>query len=166
MSNFIHPSDFFSLFAELCLAMLGFQVVATAIGRRVSGNWTIEDKERFHMMVLSGMQGLLFSVIPFFVLTNHEVTFADWNDLYALTFWFYIVFVIFYYNRFNKYIDMPEMDNRIVKVLYVYCLFPLIGYILCYLGMLNEYIDRAYYAIICHTMLASFFGFIRLFKYQ
>ena len=163
---FIHPSELFGLFAEVCLALLGFQVVATAIGRRVSGNWTVEDKERFQLMVLAGIQGLSFSLFPFFIFTNHDVSVVDWGVLYAYSFWYYAAFLVFYFKKFSNFLQMPEMDNNIVRALYFYSLLPCLGYLLWYLGLIDHVLDRVYYGMICHLLVASFIGFMRLFKYQ
>ena len=79
MDIFFHPVDVLSLFAEVSVGQLGFQVVASAVGRRGGGeSWSKGDTRLFFVMIFCGVFALTLSFSPIFLISELP-TFSEKN---------------------------------------------------------------------------------------
>ena len=69
MDIFFHPADVLSLFAKVSVGLLGFQVVALAVGRR-GGDCSKGDIRLFLAMILCGIFALTLSFHPIFLISE------------------------------------------------------------------------------------------------
>ena len=50
-----NPFDIFTILAEVTVGLMGFEVIALAVGRRSTGIWSESDDIRFKLMFYSGL---------------------------------------------------------------------------------------------------------------
>ena len=71
MEPVFNPFDVLSLFAEVVVGQLGFQVVAVTVGRRGGGsNWSKGDTRLFFAMISCGALAISLSFSPIFLISE------------------------------------------------------------------------------------------------
>ena len=168
MDIFFHPVDVLSLFAEVSVGQLGFQVVASAVGRRGGGNWSKGATRLFLAMIFCGIFALTLSFSPIFLISELQ-PFSEKVDN-ILYFSSLLIFFVSYIALF-KFIPANWRDpdfSKKKKVIIFVGSFIMINFFIQSVWLLDFYnfkIKLFYYNII-FFMLESFFFFTRLMLHQ
>ena len=72
-----------STLAEVSIAFAGFAGVVAVFGRRSSGQWSAQERNRFVALLSSSFTALLFSVLPFVLLAIPISESMCWRSLSA-----------------------------------------------------------------------------------
>jgi len=166
MDIIFEPIDVLSLFAEVAVGQLGFQVVASAVGRRGGGeSWSKGDTRLFFVMIFCGVFALTLSFSPIFLISELP-TFSEKNVDNILYFSSLLLFFVSYIALF-RFIPANWRDphfSKKKKVIIFVGSFIIINLFIQSVWLLDFYnfgIKLFYYNII-FFMLVSFFFFTRL----
>ena len=168
MEPVFNPFDVLSLFAEVVVGQLGFQVVAVTVGRRGGGsNWSKGDTRLFFAMISCGALAISLSFSPIFLISESPL-FSENNIDKMLYFSSFTLFIISY---FLLFIFLPtnwkDPDFKKIIVVYVgtFNIFNNLIQISWILNFIDFGIKLFYYNIIYFSIM-SFFFFTRLMTHH
>ena len=96
MEPVFDPFEVVSLFAEVIVGQLGFQVVAVAVGRRSEdGPWSSGDTRLFFAMIGCGAFAISLAISPIFLISELPI-FSESNVENMLYFSSMILFFVSY----------------------------------------------------------------------
>ena len=162
------PFEVVSLFAEVIVGQLGFQVVAVAVGRRGrGGSWSRGDTRLFFAMISCGGLAISLAFSPIFLISELPI-FSESNVDKMLYFSSMILFFVSYVALF-KFLptNWKDPDFKNIVIIYVGS-FVIINLLIQSVWLLDIYdfgIKLFYYNII-YFCIMSFFFFTRLMTHH
>ena len=167
MEPVFNPFDVLSLFAEVVVGQLGFQVVAVTVGRRGGGsNWSKGDTRLFFAMISCGALAISLSFSPIFLISESPL-FSENNIDKMLYFSSFTLFIISY---FLLFIFLPTnwKDPNFKKIIVYVGTFNIINNLIHISWILNifDYGIKLFYYNIIYFCIMSFFFFTRLMTHH
>ena len=168
MEPIFNPFEVLSLFAEVVVGQLGFQVVAVAVGRRGGGSdWSKGDTRLFFAMISCGAFAISLAFSPIFLISELPI-FSESNVDKMLYFSSMILFFVSYVALF-KFLptNWKDPDFKNIVIIYVGS-FVIINLLIQSAWLLDIYdfgIKLFYYNII-YFCIMSFFFFTRLMTHH
>ena len=169
MEPVFNPFEVLSLFAEVVVGQLGFQVVVVTVGRRGGGtNWRKGDNRLFFAMITCGALAISLSFSPIFLISESPLFSENNIDkmLYFSIIYFIYNFLFFCFLDFYQLIGKILILKKII-IFYVgtYNIFNNLIQISWILNIYDYGIKLFYYNIIYFSIM-SFFFFTRLMTHQ
>ena len=168
MESVFNPFEVLSLFAEVVVGQLGFQVVAVTVGRRGGGSDRSKgDTRLFFAMISCGALAISLSFSPIFLISESPL-FSGNNIDKMLYFSSFTLFIISY---FLIFIFLPTnwKDPNFKKIIIVYVgRFNIINNLIQISWILNiyDYGIKLFYYNIIYFCIMSFFFFTRLMTHH
>ena len=168
MEPFFDPLEVVSIFAEVIVGQLGFQVVAVAVGRRGRGGpWSSGDTRLFFAMIGCGAFAIAIAFSPIFLISELPL-FSESNVDKLLYFSSTVLFFVSYLALF-KFLptNWKDPDFKNIVIIYVgsFVILNLLIQSVWLLGIYDFGIKLFYYNII-YFCIMSFFFFTRLMTHH
>jgi hypothetical protein len=80
-SDHVTYENALSTLAEIAIAIAGFSGIVSVFGRRSVGPWSVADRNRLLALVIVSLTALLFSVLPFVLLSIPVSESTCWQSL-------------------------------------------------------------------------------------
>ena len=170
MEPVFDPFEVVSLFAEVIVGQLGFQVVAVAVGRRGGdGPWSSGDTRLFFAMIGCGTFAISLAISPIFLISELPI-FSESNVENMLYFSSMILFFVSYLALF-KFLPTNWKDSDFKNIVIIYVGSFVIINLLIQSAWLLEISDydfgiKLFYYNIIYFCIMSFFFFTRLMTHH
>ena len=161
-----NPFDVFTILAEVTIGLMGFEVIALAVGRRSTGIWSESDDIRFKLMFYTGLIALILCILPI-ILIDESIT--NTKSLYEEIKFYYIIlltlWLIYYITLLPKILSKKENIRIYTYIPTAYLIISFLLFLLCFLDYIISNIHTYYFSII-HFHIFSIYIFTRMMVHK
>ena len=161
-----NPFDVFTILAEVTVGLMGFEVIALAVGRRSTGIWSESDDIRFKLMFYSGLIALILCILPMISISESEIS-SDilYHEIKIYFMIFLVLWVIYYLITLPNILSKKENIRLYIYIPTIYLILSFSFFLLSFLDYLNSNIHTYYFSII-QFHIFSIYVFTRMMAHK